>query len=636
MIRRRELALGGLAAGMLARPAAASGRVRLRLLETSDLHMFARNFDYYRERDDDTVGLDKVAGLIGVARKEARNSLLFDNGDTLQGNPFGDYMALPNALPPGAVHPFFAAMNALKYDAATVGNHEFNYGLPFLERSLRGPAFPVVCANIKRANGAHFLPSMTVLTRHVMAVDGTQHNLRIGVIGFVTPQIMLWDKAHLEGRLTAEDIVAAARREVPKLRARCDVLVVLCHSGIGGGQPTGHDENAAFFLAGVPGIDAIFTGHSHRVFPGNDYAGKDGIDSLRGTLAGIPATMPGYWGSHLGLIDLVLEQRGRTWAIADFTTGVRPIYKRDGKTLVSLAVADKAVEAAVDKQHQATRAWVAKPVGRVTQRLTSYFSLAGDDSVVNLINAAQLAYAKRLLAGTPHAALPTLSAAAPFKAGGLAPDYYIDIPAGPVALRDAAEIYLYPNTIAAVRVNGAIVREWLERSAGVFRQIDPATAEPRALIETKVPAYNFDVLSGVTWRIDLRQPARYGAGGAVTQPDAHRIVDLRFGGQPIDPAQEFVVVTNNYRVDSGSLPGMTPASVVLRAPDANRDAVIRYFADNKELPVASTPAWRFESLGGIGVTFDCAPRAKDLLSGRMDISFLGINDDGWGRFGMVL
>ena len=635
-MRRRSLLIGGLAAGMAARPAAASGRVRLRLLETSDLHMFARNFDYYRDRVDDTVGLSKLAGLIAAARTEARNALLFDNGDTIQGNPLGDYVARPNGLPPGATHPFYRAMNRLGYDAATVGNHEFNFGLPFLERSLRGAGFPVVCANVRRADGRVFLPPTRVLSRQVQAEDGTTHTLRIGVIGLVTPQIMVWDKSKLEGRIVAEDMTAAAKRIVPTLRAGCDVVVALCHSGIGNGPNTGGDENAALNLAEVPGIDAIFTGHSHRVFPSPEFAGREGVDAERGALHGVPTVMPGYWGSHLGMIDLVLEQHGRGWSVADFAATARPIYRREGQTVVSLARSDPRIEAAVEPEHTATRGWMARPVGRIQHRLSSYFALVGDDSVVNLINAAQLAYARPMLAGTPHAGLRLLSAAAPFKAGGLAPDYYLDIPAGPVAMRDAAEIYLYPNTLAAVRVTGAVVREWLERAAGVFRQVDPATSEPQELIERKVPSYNFDVISELTWQIDPRQPPRYDAAGQVPQPEVHRILDLRLDGQPIDPAQEFVVVTNNYRADGGGgFAALRGATIVLRAPDMNRDAVLRYLSEVATAPIVSQPSWRFAPAGGtLMLAFDSAPAARSLLAEHPDIQWTGAGEGGWERFAL--
>lgn len=637
ILPRRHVVAGGLATAMAARPAAAAGRVKLRLLETSDLHMYARDFDYYHDRTDPTVGLSKVAGLIGIARKEATNTLLFDNGDIIQGSPLGDYIARPGGLRPGAAHPFLKAMGALRYDAATLGNHEFNFGLPFLEQSLRAAPFPFVCANLKRVSGKSFIPPYRVLTRAMHAEDGTAHTLRIGVIGFVPPQIMVWDKTKLTGHVTTDDIVETAEQMVPALRKQCDILIALSHAGISAAPRAHGAENASLYLAKVPGIDVIFNGHSHRVFPSPDYAGLQDVDAVRGTLAGIPAVMPGYWGSHLGKIDLVLEQAGASWKIADFKAEAQPIYRRDGATVVSLAQPDKKIESAIQPEHEATRAWVGRPVGRITGRLTSYLALVGDNAVMDLINRAQIDYTRPLLAGTPHAGLTILSAAAPFKSGGLAPDNYTDIAAGPVALRDVADIYIYPNTLAAVRITGATVVEWLESASNVFLQADPALRTAQPLIDKKFPGYNFDTISGLTWEIDLTQPRRY-MGGKLVNPDSHRIRDVRFEGQPLDMAREFVVVTNNYRADGGGgFPGLGGDTVILRAPDANRDSLVRYFERNKDVAVPSIPSWRFaKQAEPLVLRFDTAPAAKDLLAGRPDLTWVGPSERGWDLFELTV
>ena len=211
-ITRREL-LAGSAALAVGFPtlARAAPRVELRLLETSDLHMFVLDWDYYHARPDPTVGLSKIASLVADARAQAQNALLFDNGDLLQGSPLGDYVARRGGLASGA-HPVFRAMNHMRYDAATPGNHEFNFGLDFLERSLAGAAFPYIGANIERADGAAFLPPFRILTRRLTDDGGVSRELRIGVLGLAPPQIMIWDRVHLEGRLRCGDMVVAARR----------------------------------------------------------------------------------------------------------------------------------------------------------------------------------------------------------------------------------------------------------------------------------------------------------------------------------------------------------------------------------------------------------------------------------------
>jgi 2',3'-cyclic-nucleotide 2'-phosphodiesterase / 3'-nucleotidase len=632
-------AAGGLAASVVLPAVAAEAEplLRLRLLETSDLHMFIYDYDYYRDRPDETVGLAKTATLIDEARAQAKNSLLFDNGDIIQGNPLGDYLAGHHSG--GAVHPMFRAMNLLGYDAATLGNHEFNYGLDFLQQALAGADFPFVCANLDRTGGASFLPPSLVLEREFTAEDGGRHRLKIGMIGFLPPQIMVWDKSNLADKVTTQDIVEAATAHVPALRAQCDLVVALCHSGISATPRAGGDENAALYLAQVPGIDVIFTGHQHRVFPGPDYAGLPGVDAGRGTLNGVPAVMPGFWGSHLGIIDLALRRRDGRWTIADFTVEARPIYRRDGSKVTSLAAPETRLLDAAAPEQQATLIYMSEPIGRTEAPITSFFALVGDDPPVDLINRAQSWYAAPLIAATPHAGLPILSAAAPFKAGGLpGPENYTEINAGPFTLRDVADLYIYPNTLRAVRIVGAQVKEWLERSAALFNRIDPENAAIQPLIDPTMPSYDFDVISGVTYAIDVTRPARYDGAGKLIDATAERIVDLRYDGKPIDPAQAFIVATNNYRAGGGGhFPGLDGSTIVLEAPDTNREVIQRYIAEHKTIapPIAET--WHFATPARkVTVSFDSAPNAATLLPSGIRIRAIGPTDTGFLHLALEL
>ncbi len=613
--------------------AAASGAIiQLRLLETSDLHTFDENYDYFRDAPDNTVGLTKAATLIRAARAQAQNTLLFDNGDTIQGNPLADYMAQPGNLPTGHLHPTIRAMNTLNYDAATIGNHEFNYGLDFCTAALSGANFPFCSANILNADGTSWLAPTLVLERHFTAQDGSIHLLKIGVIGFVPPQITNWDKAHLTGRLTTLDIVDAAQAHIPQLRPQVDLLVALSHSGISTAPRRGFDENASYYLAQIPGIDVIFTGHSHRVFPGPDYAGHDGIDATTGTLNGIPATMPGFWGSDLGIIDLTLTQQNGKWCATSFTCATQPISQRSGHTVTSLAPNDPQVDSAVAQDHQKTLAWIREPIGHLTQPLNSYFALIGTEGSLALVNAAQTWYATPLLAPT---SLPILSAAAPFKEGYQSPDNYIDLSAGTIAIKDVADLYMYPNTVAALRVNGEQLQNWLEKSAEIFNQIDPENPAPQPLLNRYVPSYVFDVISGITYEIDITQPARFGSHGKF-KAYANRIKNLRYNGTPIAPDQYFIVITNNYRADSGGIVH-NPAAVVLRAPDQTRDAIIRYILAEKTITVETPPVWSFAPIGApVTVTFESSPAAARYLLQNKNITSLGDSGDGYTQFALTL
>ncbi|GEO12694.1 hypothetical protein MAE02_03900 [Microvirga aerophila] len=423
--RRRVLQTGVAAAALTAMPQmswAAGSVVKLRIMETTDLHVNILPYDYYRDAADDTVGLTRTATIVKAARSEAKNSLLFDNGDLIQGSPLGDFVAYRRGMKKGDVHPMVAAMNTLNYDCGTLGNHEFNYGLEYLQNALGAAKFPLVCANVMKADGETMLKPWLVLDREVTDEAGAKQKLKVGVIGFVPPQIVQWDKGHLDGKATTIDIVDAAQKHVPELKkAGADIVVALCHSGIAGGERKGGEENAALHLAKVEGIDVILTGHQHFTFPGGkEFNNIPGVDVKAGTLHGKPAVMAGFWGSHLGLVDLELTKEGDAWKVANFRTEARPIYDRVERKVVAKVESDAGVIAAVQADHDATLKYVREPVGTTSVPIHSYYSLVADDASVKLVTEAQAWYVADLLKNSPHKDLPLLSAAAPFKAGGAA------------------------------------------------------------------------------------------------------------------------------------------------------------------------------------------------------------------------
>lgn len=638
-ISRREAVAGlgllALEAGVGASAAAQSGadvvRLKLRLLETSDLHMFALDWDYYRGKPDPTVGFAKVATLIANARSEATNSMLFDNGDIIQGNPLGDFLTKPDGAS-FAEHPMLTTMATAGYDAATLGNHEFNYGLPFLDKALASARFPFTCANLERLDGGPELPKHLILERTFTDESGAAYQLRIGVVGFLPPQILVWDKARLDGKVRVHDILAMAREVVPKLRERCDLIVALSHSGIASDPPVEGGENMSLHLATVPEIDVIMTGHSHRVFPGPDYVDGRGIDARRGTLHGIPAVMPGFWGSHLGVVDLKLVKHGQAWSVESFAVEARPIYRREKDRVLELASDDTSVVASIAPAHEATIRWVNQPVGSLVKPVHTYFVWLGHDPASQIVNDAQIFYAYQLLKELGLADLPVLSAAAPFKAGYKA-DWYVDLSAGQIAIRDVAELYIYPNTVTAVKINGAQVKDWLEFAARIFHQIDLNGQGAQPLVNTQLPSYNFDQISGVTYEIDVSQPPRFDRDARLINPSAHRIRRLSFEGKPIDPDRQFIVVTNNYRADGGGrFPGLGGAAVVLRAPDTNLDALQGYMAGRKNVSFNAGP-WRFAPLERkVRVWIESSPKAQAHLSDVPGLAKTGPGRNGFYQF----
>jgi len=332
-----------------------------------------------------------------------------------------------------------------------------------------------------------------------------------------------------------------------------------------------------------------------------------------------------------------LRRADGRWSRVDGTGAVRGIRRRENNQWVAAVEPDPALVAAVQAEHDGTLAYVRRPVAQSTARIHSYFALVQDDPSVQLVARAQTAFIRTVLAGTPHAGLPILSAAAPFKAGGRGgPRYYTDVAAGGIAIRNVADLYLYPNTVRAVRVRGAIVREWLEMSAGQFNRIDPAATAPQPLINTAFPTFNFDVIDGVTYRIDVTQPARYTPQGRIAEQNAHRIVDLRFQGRPLDDAQEFVVVTNNYRASGGgSFPGLDGSNIVYETAETNQEIIKDWLIAQRTIDARVTEIWSFVPIAGAAqVVFESSPEARALADGNPRIRYVGDGANGFALYAL--
>ncbi|AMR04247.1 MULTISPECIES: bifunctional 2',3'-cyclic-nucleotide 2'-phosphodiesterase/3'-nucleotidase [Bacillus cereus group] len=612
--------------------------VNLRILETSDIHVNLMNYDYYQTKTDNKVGLVQTATLVNKAREEAKNSVLFDDGDALQGTPLGDYVANKikdpkNRVDPSYTHPLYRLMNLMKYDVISLGNHEFNYGLDYLNKVIEKTDFPVINSNVyiddhdgNDENDEHYFDRpYHILEKEVVDEAGQKQIVKIGVMGFVPPQIMNWDKANLEGKVKAKDIVQTAKKLVPEMKAQgADIIVALAHSGVDKSGYNEGMENASFYLATqVPGVDAVLMGHSHT--------------EVKDVFNGVPVVMPGVFGSNLGIIDMQLKKVNGKWEVQKDQSKpqLRPIADSKGNPLVE---SDQKLVNEIKDDHQATIDYVNTAVGKTTAPINSYFSLVQDDPSVQIVTNAQKWYVEQELKKPEYEKIkdiPVLSAGAPFKAGGRnGATYYTDIPAGTLAIKNVADLYVYPNTLYAVKVNGAQVKEWLEMSAGQFNQIDPKKTEEQPLVNIGYPTYNFDILDGLKYEIDVTQPAKYDKDGKVVNANTNRIVNMTYEGKPVADDQKFIVATNNYRGSSKTFPGVSKGEVIYQSQDETRQIIVKYMQETPVINPAADQNWTFKPIVAdkLNTTFDSSPNAQKYIKADGKISYVGPSENEFAKY----
>jgi 2',3'-cyclic-nucleotide 2'-phosphodiesterase/3'-nucleotidase len=505
----------------------------LTVLGTSDTHGNVYNWDYYSDAEyDDSahndVGVAKLAALVNLIRAErGTTTLVLDAGDTIQGTPLATYYAKQEPITEtGEKHPMARAMNVLHYDAVTLGNHEFNYGLPLLNLWIRQLGFPALAANaIDVATGR---PAFRPYVMKHVSLGRNAPTLRVGILGLTNPGSAIWDRANVEGRLRFDDMVATAAKWVPIMRRNgADVVLISAHGGDSGTSSYGPElpiENPSALIAEqVPGIDAILFGHAHREVP-------ERFVTNAATGAQVLLSEPSRWGQRLTRMDFELvRERGR-WSIAG---------KRATTLNTNTVEADPAVLRAVRRQHEKTVAYVNQVVARSTVELSAAESRYRDTPILDFINKVQTDTVTAALAGTEHAGLPVLSIAAPFSRTAV-------FPQGDVRIKDVAGLYIYDNTLEAVVLTGAEVKAYLEFSAKYFRTLAPgAPVVPDELNDPAVPDYNYDVFSGIEYDIDVSRP-----------------VGERIALHGVDPAARFVVAVNNYRRSGGgNFPGIVKEQV---------------------------------------------------------------------------
>ena len=522
---------------------AAPPRAHVVILSTTDMHGRVFPIDYYTNKYDN-VGIAKVATLVKEARKRDADLMLVDSGDTIQGTPLEYFHNKRNNKPPD---PMMLAMNALHYDAMTVGNHEYNFGWQVLDKARSEAQFPWLSANtydteVKGDGPNHYQPYI------IKEVQG----VRIGVLGLTTPGIPNWENRSNYKGVEFRETVSEAKKWVPILREkeRVDVVVIAMHMGIEEDLRTGQpspsnvpNENAAIAIARqVPGVDVILMGHTHS---------EVGALFVNGVLL----TQANRWASHVARVDLYLEKNdsGR-WQMIMKSSRTIPVTE---KTEIDPEIAKLG-----EPYNKETQAWLGRAIGESDAELTAQQCRFHDSAIIDLIQRVQL-----------EAGNADVSMAACFNERA-------HIPKGQVTVRDIAGLYEYENTLVTVELTGQQLKDALEHSARYFKEYQPGKSL-NELVDTRIPGFNFDVAQGVSYDIDL------------TKPTGQRIQNLKFKGQPLSPAQKLRVVTNNYRVNGGG--GFTmykDAPVIYRSSAEVRELIIDWVEKHKTVPTKADDNWR--------------------------------------------
>jgi 2',3'-cyclic-nucleotide 2'-phosphodiesterase/3'-nucleotidase len=505
-------------------------RYSLTVMGTTDLHGHVFNWDYFKDAEysdaaGNALGLARVSTLVNEVRRERgrENTLLLDAGDTIQGTPLTYYYAKvdPITAEGGPVHPMARAMNAMGYDAAALGNHEFNYGIETLRRFEGQLRFPLLGANA--VDATTLKPAFPPFVIKRFRVAGAP-SVRVAVLGLTNPGIAIWDKGFVQGKLKFPGLVEQAAVWVPRLRSMgADVVVVSAHSGTSGSSSWGDQlpyvENAAADVARlVPGVDAILVGHAHVEIPElrvvNEVSGRT-----------VVLSEPLCFGERLTLFDFDLVFSGGRWSVESVSASLRH---------ASSVGDDPRIAGLLAGEHARVVEYVNQVVGKCSETLTTVDARYKDAPIIDLITRVQEDVVRSALVGSEFASLPVISQASPFSRTS-------EIPAGDVSVRDLSGLYVYDNTLVAKLLTGAQVRAYLEYSAGYFVQtaVGAVVDVDRLTNAGGRPDYNYDYVSGLHYDIDIAEPA------------GSRIKNLSFGGVPLDDGQRFVFAVNNYRANGG-------------------------------------------------------------------------------------
>lgn len=510
---------------------------KIQLIATSDIHGYIMPTSYRGNKE--AIGMASAASLINQLRQE-RSSLLIDNGDLIQGSPLAYYYHRFHSKQPS---PIIESANRLQYDAAVFGNHEFNYGLTILEKTVEESNFPWLAANIYKEDGTLWQQPYVI-----KQMEG----INVGIVGVTTHFVTRWEAPERIEGLHFADAYESAAKWLAHMREHHQVdVAVLCYHGgfahdLGSGEliEAVSGENQGYAMCKELDFDIFITGHQHR--------------QLCTKAFGKSIVQPGSKGAFVAAVTLNVEiNDGQVTAVHHEPV----LYAVD-----ELTKADEHIAEAAAYMHGLTEQWLDEPIGHIKGNM-----LFDDAFAVRIDKHSYIEFIQQVqmdASGAP------ISCTALFHdgAGGFREH---------VTMRDIVTNYIYPNTLKVLQVTGRQIVAALEQCAAYFTVASGELSVSPSFTYPKAQPYNYDMWEGIDYIMDIRKPI------------GSRITEVIFRGKALDLDENYNVVMNNYRATgAGNFPYFADCPVIQDIQIDMTELIANYFAKHPVIQAVCKQNWQ--------------------------------------------
>lgn len=504
------------------------GIVNLQILATADTHGRFAPYDYAVNEANMQGSLTQILTAVRQFRDQNPNTILVDAGDTVQDNSASLFIN-------DEVNPMIFAMNEIGYDVWTLGNHEFNYGIPALEKIITQFKGKTLCGNVYKKDGSRLAAPYTIIEKA---------GVKVGVIGMVTPNIIKWDSANLEGYKITNPI-DETKAAIAEIKDKVDIIIAVDHMG----------ENSEYGVEGsgvldiakqCPEITAIVAAHSHSKIPcdyyynGKVYNKESVTQEVKKN--GILIVEPYKWGTALSQINIKLIKKDDKFVIENKDTDISAqLYEMAGKhgdpvnfepNIELSAKLEKYNKRAIEDANTVIGKLIGGDLAPADEIKGIPTAKIQPTAMIELINKVQMHYGKIVSGGHDI----DVSSAAAFRDDS-------NIKEGTIKKCGISLIYKYDNSLYVLKMTGAQLKKYMEHSAKFFNQFNEG--DLTISFNPKIRGYNYDMFNGVDYEIDI------------SKPEGQRIVNLLKDGKVVMDEDVLYVAMNNYRATSHLLkPGV--------------------------------------------------------------------------------